>query len=74
MKIWYCSVCGYAWYGPDAPAECPQCKAAKDKFVEISPEVDDIVKPFTDANGPLARGVRKMLLKILHPVPAVPPE
>lgn len=34
MKKFVCSVCGYVYYGDEAPAECPQCKAAKEKFYE----------------------------------------
>ena len=22
---WYCTVCGYVYEGPEAPAECPVC-------------------------------------------------
>ena len=32
MKEWVCSVCGYVHTGDEAPDQCPQCKAAKDKF------------------------------------------
>lgn len=28
-----CSVCGYVHEGPEAPDQCPQCKAPKEKFV-----------------------------------------
>ncbi len=34
MKKWVCSVCGYVHEGDQPPAECPQCKAAADKFSE----------------------------------------
>lgn len=34
MKQWVCSVCGYVHTGDEAPDQCPQCKASKDKFVE----------------------------------------
>lgn len=30
---WVCSVCGYVHEGPEAPAECPVCKAPREKFV-----------------------------------------
>jgi rubrerythrin len=33
MKKWVCSVCGYTLEGNEPPDNCPQCKAAKDKFV-----------------------------------------
>lgn len=32
MKQFICSVCGYVHEGPEAPAKCPQCGAAKEKF------------------------------------------
>ncbi len=32
---WTCSVCGYVHEGPEAPDFCPQCKAPKEKFVEV---------------------------------------
>jgi rubrerythrin len=31
-KTWVCTVCGYVHKGSDAPDQCPQCKAKKDKF------------------------------------------
>ncbi|HPB67063.1 MAG TPA: ferritin family protein [Spirochaetales bacterium] len=34
MKTFVCSVCGYVYVGEEAPAQCPQCKAPKVKFVE----------------------------------------
>jgi rubrerythrin len=34
MKTWICSVCGYVFEGPEAPAKCPQCGAPKEKFNE----------------------------------------
>ncbi|HAK45503.1 MAG TPA: reverse rubrerythrin [Spirochaeta sp.] len=35
MKKWVCSVCGYVYEGDEAPAKCPQCGAAKEKFNEL---------------------------------------
>lgn len=35
MKKFRCTVCGYVHEGPEAPQNCPQCKAPKEKFVEI---------------------------------------
>ena len=35
MAKFRCSVCGYVYEGAEAPAQCPVCKAGKDKFVEI---------------------------------------
>jgi rubrerythrin len=34
MKKFVCTVCGYVFEGNAPPAECPQCKAAADKFSE----------------------------------------
>ncbi len=34
MKTFVCSVCGYVYVGDEAPAQCPQCKAPKEKFTE----------------------------------------
>ena len=34
-KKWRCTVCGYIHEGPEAPDQCPVCKAGKDKFVEV---------------------------------------
>ena len=36
MKKFVCSVCGYVHEGNEPPENCPQCKAAKSKFVEKS--------------------------------------
>ncbi|MFZ5987545.1 MAG: NADH peroxidase [Bacillota bacterium] len=36
MKKFVCSICGYVHEGNEAPDYCPQCKAAKEKFVEKS--------------------------------------
>lgn len=34
MKKFVCSVCGYVYYGTEAPDHCPQCNAPKEKFTE----------------------------------------
>ena len=34
MKKFICSVCGYVHEGTEAPENCPQCKAPKEKFIE----------------------------------------
>lgn len=34
MKKFVCSVCGYIYEGTEAPDQCPQCKAAGEKFTE----------------------------------------
>ncbi len=36
MKKYTCSVCGYVFEGEAPPANCPQCKAPADKFIEAS--------------------------------------
>jgi rubrerythrin len=38
MKKFICSVCGYVHEGADAPDQCPQCKAPKEKFTEQASE------------------------------------
>ena len=37
-KKFRCLVCGYVYEGENPPAECPQCRAKADKFVEIKGE------------------------------------
>lgn len=39
MKQWRCMVCGYVFTGDNAPDECPQCHAKKDKFEEVKGEM-----------------------------------
>jgi rubrerythrin len=34
MKKFICSICGYVYEGEAAPDKCPQCRAAKEKFIE----------------------------------------
>lgn len=36
MKKWICQICGYVYYGENAPESCPQCKAPASKFIEQS--------------------------------------
>ena len=38
MKKWVCKVCGYIHEGDMPPEKCPQCKAPKEKFEEMSLE------------------------------------
>ena len=38
MKKFVCTICGYVYEGNEPPEKCPQCNAAKDKFVEQSGE------------------------------------
>ncbi|MBQ1908197.1 MAG: NADH peroxidase [Firmicutes bacterium] len=35
MMKWVCSVCGYTHEGPEAPANCPVCKAPASKFNKV---------------------------------------
>jgi rubrerythrin len=35
---WVCKVCGYVHEGPEAPQNCPVCKAPKEKFEKLSDE------------------------------------
>ena len=37
-KKFRCLVCGYVYEGENPPAECPQCHAKSDKFVEVKNE------------------------------------
>ena len=39
MKKFVCTVCGYVYEGDAAPAECPICHAASDKFKEVVGEM-----------------------------------
>lgn len=36
LKKWKCTVCGYIHEGAVPPKQCPLCKMASDKFIEIS--------------------------------------
>ena len=37
-KKFRCLVCGYVYEGENPPAECPQCHAKGEKFVEVKSE------------------------------------
>ena len=37
-KKFRCLVCGYVYEGENPPAECPQCHAKSEKFVEVKSE------------------------------------
>ena len=39
MAKFVCSVCGYVYEGDEAPAQCPVCKAPKEKFVKQEGEM-----------------------------------
>jgi rubrerythrin len=45
MRTFVCSVCGYIFAGDEPPAQCPQCKAPREKFVE---KKVDASAPFAD--------------------------
>ncbi len=38
-KLWYCKQCGYVAYREDPPYVCPICKAEREMFEEIKPEI-----------------------------------
>jgi rubrerythrin len=38
MKTFVCSICGYIFVGDEPPAQCPQCHAPREKFVEKKAE------------------------------------
>jgi ferredoxin-thioredoxin reductase catalytic subunit len=38
-KLWYCKQCGYVVYREDPPYVCPICKAKREMFEEIKPEI-----------------------------------
>jgi len=46
LKHWRCNVCGYIHVGNEPPDKCPNCGAAKDKFVEVAPEFDEVQLPY----------------------------
>ncbi len=35
-KKWICAICGFVHEGPEPPEKCPQCKAPKSKFKELT--------------------------------------
>ena len=39
-KKFRCLVCGYVYEGENPPAECPQCHAKGEKFVEVTEDTD----------------------------------
>lgn len=38
-KLWYCKQCGYVAFREDPPYVCPICKAKREMFEEINPEI-----------------------------------
>jgi len=63
MKKFVCSVCGYVYYGSEPPAQCPQCKAPREKFVEK----EDNVRQFADEHKiGIAQGVDPEIIEGLR--------
>lgn len=59
---WICKVCGYVHEGPEAPDFCPQCKAPKAKFEEMSGD-----KSYADEHRVgVAEGVDERILEGLR--------
>ena len=40
MKKFICTICGYVHEGDEPPVECPVCKAGKEKFKELSDDLN----------------------------------
>ena len=40
QKLWYCKQCGYVVFRDDPPYICPICKAKKEMFAELKPQID----------------------------------
>ena len=38
-KKWTCAICGFVYEGEEPPEKCPQCKAPKSKFKELSEDL-----------------------------------
>jgi rubrerythrin len=45
MKTFVCTICGYIFVGDEPPAQCPQCHAPREKFIEKKIEA---MAPFAD--------------------------
>ncbi len=45
MKTFVCTICGYVHVGDEPPAQCPQCHAPREKFVE---KTESAAKAFAD--------------------------
>ena len=60
MKKWTCTVCGYVHEGDEAPNECPQCKAAKEKFTEVKEGEKEYI---TEHVIGVAKGVDEVILQ-----------
>ena len=63
-KKWICTVCGYVHEGPEAPAQCPQCKVPASKFKELV-ESDKIQFVCEHEIG-VAKGMNEEMIKDLN--------
>ena len=57
-----CSVCGYVYEGDETPAQCPQCKAPREKFIAQS---DDLTWAAEHVVG-VAKGVPQDIIDDLR--------
>ena len=44
---WICTICGYVYEGPEAPAKCPKCGVPADKFKKVEEEQSNSFKEVT---------------------------
>lgn len=70
MKRWECSVCGYIHEGEEPPAQCPICKADKDKFVELKPseEIGSPPEPDHDTGEEISESTSEEQMTIIDKV------
>lgn len=59
MKKFVCAICGYIHEGTEAPEQCPQCKAPKEKFSE---KVEGVMQWADEHKVGIAKGVDKEVL------------
>lgn len=50
MKKFKCGVCGYVWDGETAPAKCPKCGAAQEKFAALDDAAATLVERSRHSN------------------------
>ncbi len=62
MKKFVCQVCGYVFEGPEAPQQCPQCKAPQSKFKEMGGETVYAAEHIVGS----AKGVDKEIIEGLN--------
>jgi rubrerythrin len=63
MKKFICSICGYVFEGNEAPDQCPQCHAPKEKFSE---KKDGIMQWADEHKIGVAQGVDPEILEGLR--------